>query len=117
MKRKRRIYIGICAIVTLALVIGRTPAPAPVLASTPAGQTSAAFPIGVFEDGNMLAGKTALFEAMLKDLHRHGLDSVMFTNNKVSRDARLLDVSDRLGFNVFMLPAFDLGAGWWPAEV
>jgi hypothetical protein len=117
MNRKRRIRIGLCAIVTLALVICRMPTTAPVSARGAARQTNSAFPIGVFEDGNMLAGKTALFEAMLKDLRRHGLDSVMFTNNKVSRDARLLGVSDRLGFNVFMLPAFDLAAGWWPADV
>lgn len=73
------------------------------------------FPIGVFEDGNMVGG-TQQFEAMLANLQARGLDSVMFTNNRVERHAPLLAVSDRLGMNVYMTPAWDLYRNWWPAE-
>lgn len=72
------------------------------------------FPLGVFEDGNMLSGKPHKFETMIKDVQAHGLDSVMFTNNFVQRDASLLSVSDRLGANIYMMPAGDLYRNWWP---
>jgi len=74
-------------------------------------------PLGVFEDANIYGGDTVKFEAMLKDLRAHGLDTVLFTNNVAARDAQLLDVSDRMGMNVFMLPTHDLYRDWWPDKV
>src|SRR5262245_19288681 len=58
---------------------------------------SAYFPIGVFEDGNIIVGNLAKFATMIGDLQAHNLDSVMFTNNYATPDAALLGVSDRLG--------------------
>jgi hypothetical protein len=75
------------------------------------------FPIGVFEDGNIVAGDKARFAAMLHDLKARGLDSVMFTNSSTDRDAGLLDVADELGAGVYMLPAFDLNDSWWSSGV
>src|SRR5436190_3423174 len=72
---------------------------------TPRRRTGSFFPIGVFEDANLLDGDTARFETMIGDLQSHGLDTIMFTNNAADRDAPLLAVSDRLDFGVFMLPA------------
>lgn len=65
----------------------------------------------------MIMGDKAKFETMLNDLKKHGLDTVLFTNNKADRDAPLLEVSDRLGMNVFMLPAWDLYRKWWPNNI
>lgn len=74
------------------------------------------FPIGVFEDAAMVGGSTTNFEAMITDLRSRGFDSVFFTRNFVARDAPLLDVSDRLGFNVFFAPD-DLDETWWSTKV
>jgi len=96
----------------------------PTQAQTPQPTATAAqqnaqtlFPLGVFEDGNMIGGNTARFETMLNDLRAHGLDTVLFVNNTVERDEPLLGVADRLGFNVFMMPNGDLNETWWPDEV
>lgn len=75
------------------------------------------FPIGVFEDAHMVGGDKATFEHMLVDLKGRGLDSVLFTNNDIERDAPLLEVADRLGMHVFMLPANDWNRTWWPDSV
>ena len=74
------------------------------------------FPIGVWDDGNIIT-TTELFEAMIEDLKPRGLDTVLFTNNSVSRHAPLLDVSDRLGFNVIFAPTGELNDRWWPDTV
>src|SRR3954462_11516096 len=54
----------------------------PTQAQTPQPTATAAqqnaqtlFPLGVFEDGNMIGGNTARFETMLNDLRAHGLDT------------------------------------------
>ena len=52
---------------------------------------------------------------VLRDLQAHGLESVMFTNNRVAVHAPLLAVSDRLGVGVYLMPAWDLDREWWPA--
>lgn len=75
------------------------------------------FPIGVFEDANMIGGDKATFELMLRDLKSRGLDTVLFSNNRIARDAPLLEVSDRLGMKVFMLPDYDWYRNWWPDTV
>lgn len=74
------------------------------------------FPIGVFEDATMVWGSTEKFEAMTNDLKSRGFDSVFFTRNSVARDASLLDISDRLGFNVFFTPD-ELDQAWWSLDV
>jgi hypothetical protein len=75
------------------------------------------FPIGVFEDGNVLDGDTHRFEAMVGDLTARGFDSVFFANNADNRDPPLLDITDRLGFNVFYAPTWTLNRDWWPEPV
>ncbi len=79
--------------------------------------TPRTFPVGVFQDGNLLGGSAAAFQAMLEDLRRHHLDSVFFTNNVVTRDAPLLDVSDQLGVDVYFAPVGELSHTWWPSRV
>jgi len=74
------------------------------------------FPIGVFEDAHMVNGHRVAFEEMLEDLESRNLDSVFFSNNLVRRDAALLEISDRLNFNVFFAPSELLDA-WWKEDV
>jgi len=102
----------------VALAPVRRAAPAIAMADdTPRRRAGSFFPIGVFEDANLLDGDTARFETMIGDLQSHGLDTIMFTNNAADRDVPLLAVSDRLDFGVFMLPAHDLVRDWWRADV
>ncbi len=75
------------------------------------------FPLGIFEDSNQFGGDRVLFKAVIHDITSRSFDSIMFTNSSVERDAPLLDVSDEMGFNVFMLPANDLNENWWPEEI
>ena len=103
-------------LVALARVPGAAPAIA-VADDTPRRTAGSFFPIGVFEDANLLDGDTARFETMIGDLQSHGLDTIMFTNNAADRDAPLLAVSDKLDFGVFMLPAHDLVRDWWRVDV
>src|SRR6266516_2662216 len=86
--------------VARALVPNAAPAIA-IADDAPRRTAGSSFPVGVFEDANLLDGDTAGFETMIGDLRSHGLDTVMFTNNAADRDAPLLDVSDRLDFGVF----------------
>jgi hypothetical protein len=92
-----------------------TPALAP--AGAYAEDVAATFPLGVFEDANMLGGDPATFDAMIVDLQSRGMDSVMLTNGQLSRDAALLDVSDRRGFGVYLLPGYELERNWWPESI
>ncbi|MCL4368646.1 MAG: carbohydrate binding domain-containing protein [Actinobacteria bacterium] len=100
-----------------------TPVPSPTTPATtpvpppPTGSGAAGFPLGVFEDGNMTYGVSADFEAMINDLKSHALDAVLFTNNSAQRDEPMLSVSDRLGFNVYFAPHYELDRNWWPANV
>jgi hypothetical protein len=75
------------------------------------------FPIGVFEDGNVVNGDTTRFGAMVRDLKSRKFDTVLFTNNAVDRDEPLLAISDRLGFDVIFAPATELDRSWWPPSV
>lgn len=92
----------------------------PVATASPSDRPSvraaaSIFPLGVFEDGNVVGGSATTFRKMIEDLQARGLDSIMFSNNFVERDAPLLAVSDELQANVFMMPAGDLYRTWWPA--
>lgn len=75
------------------------------------------FPLGVYEDANLLDGNPETFEALVADLRAHGFDSVMLTNGSATRDDALLTTADRLGFAVYFAPAFELEGQWWPATV
>jgi hypothetical protein len=78
------------------------------------------FPLGVFEDGNLLGGRPEDFRRMLEDVRAHGLDTVLFSNNVIvlrDRDADLLDVSDEMGMNVLMSPGGEFNEWWWPEDV
>ena len=75
------------------------------------------FYLGVLEDGNLVGGNPDVFRSLILDVQSRGLDAIMFTNNDSERDAPLLDVSDELNFNVFMIPTADLNRTWWPSEV
>lgn len=109
-----------------------TPAfPVPLPTPTPVGNTAidnppatttlpdpqSYFPLGIFEDSNQFGGNTVLFKSVIHDITARSFDSIMFTNASVERDAPLLDVSDDMGFNVFMLPANDLNKNWWPEDI
>ncbi|MCG8350754.1 MAG: hypothetical protein MI924_23535 [Chloroflexales bacterium] len=75
------------------------------------------FPLGVFEDANMLNGDAEAFQFMVTDIRERGFDTILFTNNFVERDEPLLAVSDRLDLNVFITPAGDLDRKWWPDTI
>jgi hypothetical protein len=74
------------------------------------------FPIGVFEDANQI-DTAERFEDLINDLQSRGMDTVLFTNNFVTTQAPLLDISDRLGFNVIFAPIGDLDRRWWSESV
>ncbi|MFN8633900.1 MAG: hypothetical protein U0893_08605 [Chloroflexota bacterium] len=80
------------------------------LAVTPPASQAAAgpFPLGMFEDNNILAGDTARFSTMIDDLRAHGLDTVLFTNSSVQYHSPLLNVSDSKGFNTVFAPMHEL---------
>ncbi|MGE3269086.1 MAG: hypothetical protein AB7P40_10085, partial [Chloroflexota bacterium] len=71
------------------------------------------FPLGLFEDGNMIYGVVERFDALIADARAHGLDSVMFTNNSVARDEMMLWSSDRSGFGVYFAPHHELNSQWF----
>jgi hypothetical protein len=102
-------------VVALALLVGSHAAPATMHPSVRMEHSQRFFPLGVFEDGNLV--DAASFEAMIDDLSARGLDTVLFTNNWVTRQARLLDISDRRGFNVVFAPSRELDERWWPDSV
>lgn len=99
------------------------PPPAPAGTSSepaeasPAPGRSGDFPLGIFEDAGMIGGNAELFRALINDVQARGFDSLMFANNRVSRDTAMLAVSDELGLQVFMMPAWDFDRTWWPPEV
>ncbi len=68
----------------------------PTLTPTPNGPV--AFPLGVFEDGNLQSAFT--FGPMIDDLRAHNLDAVYFVNTWAAGDD-MLDVSDAKGFDVY----------------
>lgn len=116
----RRAYILLLFVLLSIALVNLSSIPSLSLSTVTARAGAGAtygFPIGVFEDSNMLGGDRDRFAQMLDDLTRHGLDSVMFTNNSIAGDAPLLDVSDAWGVPVWMLPADDWNEIWWPDSV
>jgi hypothetical protein len=85
------------------------PSNRPPVAPTDSGY----FPLGMFEDNNVVAGDKGRFATMIDDLRAHNLDSVLFTNSSVRFHAGLLDVSDQKGFNVVFAPMNELNSQWF----
>ena len=94
----------------------QTPLPEPTATPTlPAAPTTtpvptavgdpAAFPLGVFEDGNFQNSST--FGGMIDDLRAHNLNSVFFVNTW-SSGGDMLNVSDNKDFDVY----YNLNEGW-----
>lgn len=75
------------------------------------------FPLGVFEDANILGGDTSAFKAMGKDLLSRGFDSVFFANNALDRDSPFFDVADQLDLGIFYAPTWEFDRDWWPSQV
>jgi hypothetical protein len=95
-----------------------TPARLQALVSTtlyrqadPADPPGFSFPLGVFEAGNVMSPTS--FEALIRDTTARGFDTVLFTGNGLRFHLPLLDISDRLGFNVIWAPMHELDASWW----
>ncbi|MCC7371781.1 MAG: carbohydrate binding domain-containing protein [Chloroflexi bacterium] len=91
------------------------PAAAPVAA--PADALADSFPLGIFDDGNMIFGKPANFDRLIRDSQAQGLDTVLFNNNSAIRDEAMLSVSDSLGFNVIFGPQAELHSQWYDVGV
>ncbi|MHB1414317.1 MAG: alpha-amylase family protein, partial [Chloroflexota bacterium] len=75
------------------------------------------FPVGVYEDAALLEGDVERFMAMVEDLRSRGFDSVLLTNGHIDRDEEVLAAADRLAFDVYYGPHYELAREWWPAEV
>src|SRR6185503_12506893 len=93
-----------------------SPDGSPAMAA-PANSLAGSFPLGVFEDGNMIFGRATDFERLIQDAQAQSLDTVLFNNQSASRDAAMLDVSDRLNFNVYFGPHHELTSQWYGASV
>lgn len=109
------ISIAILAFTTLGSLKPSKPSDLALQLTAPA--SSQPFYLGVLEDSHLVGGNPETFQSLIIDLQSRGLDTVMFTNNDSERDAPLLNVSDELNFNVFMIPAGDLNETWWPSDV
>jgi hypothetical protein len=114
--------LGLAVVGAIGLVLGgsvlrslRAPSLGVSVASASPNSINSSFPLGVFEDATLHSGRAGRFDAMLEDLQARGLDSVLLTNSYASRDANLLDVSDRRGMNVFFALA-DLHQPWWASD-
>jgi hypothetical protein len=59
------------------------------------------FPIGVFEDANLIRGKKGLFKDIVNDLQSRGLNAIMLSNGNAERDAEMMEVSDKYGLDVY----------------
>jgi hypothetical protein len=92
-----------------------SPSGSPAIAA-PADSVAGTFPLGVFEDGNMIFGRATDFERLIQDAKAQSLDTVLFNNQSASRDAAMLDVSDRLNFNVYFGPHHELSSQWYGAS-
>jgi hypothetical protein len=122
-RRRARFYTGL-SVVLITVIVGAgfftalalPPTRATNHTPTPVEKPTTYFPIGVFEDAN-LVGDPAKFERMLSNLMSRGLDSVLFTNASSEREARLLEASDRVGANVYLTLAYDFDRQWWPDSV
>jgi hypothetical protein len=76
-----------------------------------------AFPLGVYDDANVVYGNTSYFQTEVNDLNSHNLDSVLFTNGDSTRDGPILGVADQSGTNVYWGPVYQLDREWWPTTV
>ncbi|MCC7369241.1 MAG: carbohydrate binding domain-containing protein [Chloroflexi bacterium] len=92
-------------------------APSDASLAAPLGSVTSSFPLGIFEDGNMIFGNSTAFETMILAAQARGLDTVLFNNNSAIRDVAMLDVSDRLGFQVVFGPHHELHDDWYAASV
>jgi hypothetical protein len=91
-----------------------TPTPTSSLPTpTPGGSPTQRFPLGLFEDGNMIFGDTPAFTTLLNDILSHNLDSVFFGNNSTARDEPLLTQADQRGVGVVFAPHHELYDSWY----
>jgi hypothetical protein len=113
------LLLAVCIVALIApLALGAHAPGAPEQPAPPAETGPAtSFPLGVFEDANIINGDPSAFRAMITDLRAHGFDAVLFNGGSVARDAPLLTIADQLGFDVYFTPAYDLDRQWWPASV
>ncbi|HLO17969.1 MAG TPA: hypothetical protein VK206_24275 [Anaerolineales bacterium] len=120
MRFKRSIYfipLGISILLLTTFGGLNTPSPSTFVSQPGSLLNDQPFYLGMLEDSNLLGGNTEEFRAMIGDLQSRGLDTVMFSNNDSQQDEPLLNISDELNFNVFMIPTADLNINWWPSEV
>ncbi len=93
-----------------------TETPTPTLSATAAPMFGGTFPIGAFDDANVV-GDASSFQNEVNDLKAHHLDSLMLTNGSAYRDGGILGVADQAGLNVYWGPAAELNSQWWPTTV
>ena len=70
-------------------------------------------PIGVFQSGAELGG-LAGFEMMVTRLQAGGMDSAIIIER--SQSQALFDSADETGFNLILMPNFELDRSWWADE-
>jgi chitodextrinase len=73
------------------------------------------FPMGMFEDGNLVTSQT-VYNNMVNDLRTRGFDSLMMVNTHSTRHGSYLGYTDPMPFNVYMNPTYDFDRSWWPDQ-
>ncbi|MGE3910874.1 MAG: hypothetical protein AB7K36_16070, partial [Chloroflexota bacterium] len=107
-------FFGLIALMlgVATIIMPTVPMATPAVAA-PADALAEDFPLGIFDDGNMIFGNPTTFDRLIRDAQAQGLDTVLFNNNSAVRDAAMLSVSDNLGFNVIFGPHHELGDQWY----
>jgi chitodextrinase len=73
------------------------------------------FPMGMFEDGNLVTSQT-VYNNMVNDLRTRGFDSLMMVNTHSTRHGSYLGYTDPMPFSVYMNPTYDFDRSWWPDQ-
>jgi hypothetical protein len=92
-----------------------TPTVTAVTSRTVSYPVAPTFPLGMFEDGNLVYSSTH-YKTMVDDLMSRGFDALMMTNCRSDAHGPYLSYTDTLPFSVYMNPVYDFDRSWWPSQ-